>query len=799
MKNKALTQNVLFLSASLSFVNRDNKIRRNDIFKKVCILCIFAGLFASCGERHTYFFEGHSNFAIKDVDPPKLNNEPHWKKPNWIVKGNFNNNGIPDFAVTNGYNDSVAIFLDEEGLFFHEKFRGYSDLKYYLTKDLVSNSKKNPRFITSAHFQNSSITDLVTANFLSGDISILLGDGNGTFQPAICFTVGKGPWSVAVGNFDNKPNLDVAVANTGFDSEYNWVECSNFVTILWNFDNGKFMDGTTTEVVGNAPKSIIAADLDGDNIDDLAVANALSNTVTILISQKNMKFKNTDYYLINNESLPFFITYNEKRDELFVCNYLKDYIEVYGNTKGNISFKNKYRVGLGSYSIDFADFDEDNKEDMAVLNMVSDNVSILLDDGKGGFIPAVYYQAGNAPHSLIAGKFFGTDSKADLLIADFNNHKIIQIDNPYVSGPTNYDVGGSPLSLAAVQLNETNPASGKSDHDWDLVTANEYSNTVSVLMGNGKGGFSHEIADVPVGNIPKGLTIGSFDSDNIEDDVAVATDNGVSLLLNVNDDGILQCTQPAIALTGTPTSIVAIDFINGKKQDLAIVALPYVYIYDVKSQKQIGSFDLGTKTITHSSITSLYIDGSPGLAIVDCENVTILNYQNNILNPVYQNKINANPWFIASGDFDGDKKKDDLVVTDYDGDKVYILLYDDSQKKFVNAQVPINVGTKPCFIAVNDFNVDGYDDLAVANWGNPPFVTLLKGEGLGKFTEVNKVATGRKPSSIAIGNFNNKKQHDMAVAYHNNMSLTNRKDCKGNTQPELKSSGTIGFVTIYKQ
>lgn len=72
-----------------------------------------------------------------------------------------------------------------------------------------------PHFVAVGDFNNDGIPDIVSANYGSNTVSILLGVGNGSFQPAQNFTAGSYPISVAVGDFNDDGNLDVAVANNG--------------------------------------------------------------------------------------------------------------------------------------------------------------------------------------------------------------------------------------------------------------------------------------------------------------------------------------------------------------------------------------------------------------------------------------------------------------------------------------------------------------------------------------------------------------------------------------------------------
>ena len=106
----------------------------------------------------------------------------------------------------------------------------------------------------------------------SGDVSVLLGRGDGTFKPQSRFGAGSRPSSVAVGDFNGDGIQDLAVTNSG----------SANVSVLLGLGDGSFTPQETFGV-GVFPRSVVAADIDGDGVQDLAVANAAVNTVSVLL------------------------------------------------------------------------------------------------------------------------------------------------------------------------------------------------------------------------------------------------------------------------------------------------------------------------------------------------------------------------------------------------------------------------------------------------------------------------------------------------------------------------------------
>ena len=181
----------------------------------------------------------------------------------------------------------------------------------------------SPVSVAVGDFNGDGKQDLAVANysFSAGKVSILLGDGAGSFSAANNFPVGSFPRSVAVGDFNGDGKQDLAAANNG----------SNNVSILLGDGAGNF-SAATTFGAGSNPWSVAVGDFNGDGKQDLAVANWGSSNVSIFL----------------------------------------------GDGTGSFSAATNFAVGGGPFSVAVGDFNGDGKQDLAVANSQSDNVSILL-------------------------------------------------------------------------------------------------------------------------------------------------------------------------------------------------------------------------------------------------------------------------------------------------------------------------------------------------------------------------------------------------------------------------------------
>jgi len=107
-------------------------------------------------------------------------------------------------------------------------------------------------------------------------VSVLLGNGDGTFQDAVSFAVGDGPYSVAVGDFDGDAVPDLVTAN----------EWSHDVSVLLGNGDGTFQ-AAASFVAGDRPYSVAVGDFDGDAFPDLVTANRGSHDVSVLLNLRD--------------------------------------------------------------------------------------------------------------------------------------------------------------------------------------------------------------------------------------------------------------------------------------------------------------------------------------------------------------------------------------------------------------------------------------------------------------------------------------------------------------------------------
>lgn len=237
----------------------------------------------------------------------------------------------------------------------------------------VTTAVLNPFHILAADLNADGKQDLVTTGF-PDKVSVQIGNGNGTFQSPVTYTVGPGPRTLGIADFNSDNKLDVAVTNSGD---------STVVSLL--IGNG---DGTLQAAVpiniGMRPQGMAVGDLNGDNKPDLVVAAATDNAVVVLICNGNGTFQGpVPYPTGGNEALDVSLAdFNgDAKLDVVAVHALAphSYAILRGVGDGTLQAADVKLARINSFSPFTADFDVDGKPDLAIVNNALDLVDVFLN------------------------------------------------------------------------------------------------------------------------------------------------------------------------------------------------------------------------------------------------------------------------------------------------------------------------------------------------------------------------------------------------------------------------------------
>ncbi|MGC2581631.1 MAG: FG-GAP-like repeat-containing protein [Acidobacteriaceae bacterium] len=315
-----------------------------------------------------------------------------------------------------------------------------------------------PLGIAYGDFNGDGKLDLAVTNSVSGTVSILLGNGDGTFQTQSVYDAGTYPRDIVAGDFNGDGKLDLAVSTWGPGPMTGHWSGGPMYVLLGNGD-GTFQAPVVVNSQLNQSKGLVVADFNGDGKLDLAVSNPTEATISILL----------------------------------------------GNGDGTFQAPQTYAVGSEPEGITVGDFNNDGNLDLVVANTEDNTLSVLLGNGDGTFQPqtVIAGEVGTGPISIAAADF-NADGKLDLAVTSSYTVNILlgNGDGTFQYSPA-LEVSVSPANPSGIAVGDFN-----GDGIPDLAVTNSSGATLLVLTGNGNGTFT--VQDTyPAGTAPDGEYGGS--------------------------------------------------------------------------------------------------------------------------------------------------------------------------------------------------------------------------------------------------------------------------------------------------
>ena len=534
-----------------------------------------------------------------------------------MVTADLNNDGLADLIVAND-NDATPATLSIYLMQANGTLATPTTITFPDPGDLAA---------TAADFNGDGKLDLAVANDDDFTITVLLGNGDGTFQAPIVVNTGEYPVYLAAADLNGDGKLDLVAASP--------------FGIIVHFGNG---DGTfqgPQSISGPAVTAIAVADLNKDGKPDIVASSANNGAVLVWLNAGNGTFPNFSAYVVGdfdqmNQMFLMDFDWDGNVDIVFAAGHPDALVPavysgavtvLFGNGDGTFYGIPAYSVG-GGYGAEprgltIADFNGDGKPD--ALAGSTAGIAVMIGKGDGTFTPKPVMSQGST--SVAAGDFTN-DGNMDFVATN-------QEDNIFVFlGAGNGTFQQAPtISTESGGLTAAVTADFNGDGKLDFAVVDSYSGTSGVALvylGKGDGTFQSP-ATLSVGSGPVGLQAMDVNGDGKIDLVVTnegtygsSSDPGSVAVLFGNGDGTFQ-TAVQYAAGGNPAFSLVAD-INGD-----------------------GKPDLITST-TVNPTTFAY-----GLSVR-------LNQGNGVFGPAQSLNSEYGPAEIAAADFNGDGKVDLLVA-----------------------------------------------------------------------------------------------------------------------------------------
>jgi FG-GAP-like repeat len=478
-----------------------------------------------------------------------------------IAFADFNGDGKIDFAATDSNSNSQTVV-----------YLAQSNGTYLAGAPLVTAEHVYGACSTAAGDLNGDgKPEIVTANCGSNleELIVYLNNGDGTFQSGSYYAPAEN--SAAGTDADLYP-VAVTIADVNGDGK-NDIVCSNYTSsdvtiLLGNGDGTVRVPNVGYSTGGNAGYPAVVADFNGDGLADIIIPDE-NYSLVYLQGYGDGSFRAAnDYYApifddyganstaiasgdFNGDGYPDFVVGNSGYNQYGVSTIG---ITVFlSRSDGTLAPGVNYGSGGNFVGVAVADFDGDKILDIAAVDDTNNLVQIFHGKGDGTFTMTSSYSTGGSDSWFVVTGDFNGDGHPDLAVANWNSENLTVLLNDGTGAflpSVIYPVSANVDSIGAADLN--------GDGFLDLIAIDSYPGAVSVLLGNPDGTFQTANTSSWGYNYLGNLAVGDLDGDGIPD-LAVTVDDGTSVgstglaVAKGNGDGSF---QPPVFYSTTMQNLV---------------------------------------------------------------------------------------------------------------------------------------------------------------------------------------------------------------------------------------------------
>jgi flagellin-like hook-associated protein FlgL len=336
--------------------------------------------------------------------------------PYYLATADLNRDGVKDIISADSGAASVSVLL------------GNGDASYQARRSF-STLGSNPTVVVAADFTGDGVADLASGTDSFAWMTIYKGNGDGTFlaSTSFAFAANFKPVALAVGDFNGDSRSDLAAVD---------VSGTKTISVLFGNGDGSFSLSATYTVAGSDPRGLAVADYNGDGIDDLAVTEPGPNKVGIWLGRSDGTFTSGGTYAIgtypravsaadlNQDGQIDLVTADGDDGKMSV---------LFGNGNGTFRARTSYAAGTNTRWVQLGDFNSDGAADIVATDTGGNAISLLLNNGDGSFASRRTFAVGQTPYAVTVADM-NNDGVPDVLTPDQTDGKVSVLLTHTVSG-----------------------------------------------------------------------------------------------------------------------------------------------------------------------------------------------------------------------------------------------------------------------------------------------------------------------------------------------------------------------------